>query len=130
MHLLVAPLAAPPPVADERPSLEELAYRFGTDKSHDDHKYTDLYSMLLDPIRDRVQNMTEIGVAAAQSLEMWHTYFPHALVWGIGDVLDGPQRPTFHEQLCELLGRCRATSRGCHGAVTRRSTNETNHPRR
>ena len=29
-----------------------LAYHFGTDKSHDDHKYTDLYSMLFEPLRD------------------------------------------------------------------------------
>jgi hypothetical protein len=69
--------------AAELLSLEELAYRFGTDKSHDDHKYVDLYSMLLDPIRERVYNMTEIGVAAGQSLEMWHAYLPNSLVWGI-----------------------------------------------
>ena len=30
--------------AGARPSLEDLAFRFGTDKAHDDHKYTDLYA--------------------------------------------------------------------------------------
>ena len=42
----------------------------GTDKSHDDHKYTDLYASLFDPIRDRVLNVTEIGIAMGQSLQV------------------------------------------------------------
>ena len=33
------------------PSLETLMFYYGTDKSHDDHKYVDLYSALFDPIR-------------------------------------------------------------------------------
>lgn len=36
-------------------SLERLAYRMGTDKSKDDHKYVDLYASLFDPIRDTVR---------------------------------------------------------------------------
>ena len=65
------------------PSLEALAFYYGTDKSHDDHKYVDLYETLFDPIRDKVLNMTEVGVAGGKSLELWQTYFPHAHIWGL-----------------------------------------------
>ena len=108
-------------------NLEELAYHYGTDKSHDDHKCaapptelsihahtanridhhlpcdgpppplcvdspsprvcsvadTDLYAMLFTPIRQQVLNVTEIGVAAGQSLQMWHDFFPRAQLWGL-----------------------------------------------
>jgi len=71
------------PVPTSEADLETLAYHFGTDKGHDDHKYTDLYSMLFDPLRNIVQNVTEVGIAAGQSLWLWHDYFPHAQVWGV-----------------------------------------------
>lgn len=64
-------LTAPPRLAD------------GTDKAHDDHKYTDCYASLLDPIRDSVRNMTEIGIAAGNSLQMWHDYFDKAAITGV-----------------------------------------------
>jgi SAM-dependent methyltransferase len=66
-----------------RSSLEELAFFYGTDKGHDDHKYTDLYHALFEPIRDRVSNITEIGVALGQSLQVWHDFFERANVWGV-----------------------------------------------
>ena len=66
-----------------RASLEDLAYYYGTDKGHDDHKYTDLYNALFEPIRDRVLNGTEIGVALGQSLQVWHDFFENANVWGV-----------------------------------------------
>lgn len=75
----VAAVAAVTP----RPSLEDLAFHYGTDKGHDDHKYTDLYNALFEPIRDRVTNITEIGIALGQSLQVWHDYFEHANVWGV-----------------------------------------------
>ena len=64
------------------PELEDLAYKAGTDKSKDDHKYVDVYASLFDPIRQHVRNVTEIGVASGQSISMWHKYFHHADVWG------------------------------------------------
>ena len=67
---------------DAVPSLEELAYRYGTDKSKDDHKYIDLYMSLFDPIRFQVRNIAELGIASGQSLQMWHEYFSNARVWG------------------------------------------------
>lgn len=64
-------------------SLEGLAYKAGTDKSKDDHKYVDVYAALFDPLRTSVRNITELGVAAGQSVELWHNYFPNAHVFGI-----------------------------------------------
>ena len=69
------------------PSLEELAYNYGTDKSHDDHKYVDLYASLFDPIRETVLNVTEIGVSAGQSMLMWHDYFTRATIHGVDIVV-------------------------------------------
>merc|ERR1712079_816925 len=64
-------------------SLEALMYEFHTDKARDDHKYSDLYGMLFDPIRHRVSNVTELGVMAGQSLKVWHEYFANARIYGI-----------------------------------------------
>ena len=65
------------------PTLEDLAYYYGTDKSRDDHKYTALYSTLFEPIRHTALNVTEVGIATGQSLQMWHDYFDQAHIWGI-----------------------------------------------
>ena len=65
------------------PDLETLGYHFGTDKSHDDHKYTDLYGMLFAPLRRTARNITEIGIATGQSMWLWNDYFSEAHVWGI-----------------------------------------------
>lgn len=43
---------------------ESLAFHYGTDKSHDDHKYTDLYALLLDHTRHSAMNISEVGVMA------------------------------------------------------------------
>ena len=43
--------------------LEDLFYKYGTDKSKDDHGYSDFYSILFDSIKDTVTNMTEIGIS-------------------------------------------------------------------
>jgi len=64
---------------DDRPHyLETLMYKYGSDKSHDDHGYTDLYQMLFDPIRLSVKNITEVGISAGQSIQAWYHYFPNA----------------------------------------------------
>ena len=68
---------------DLLPSLEQLAFRYGTDKSHDDHKYTDLYASLFDPIRLSAKNITEIGIMTGQSIQLWCSFFIHATIWGV-----------------------------------------------
>lgn len=66
------------------PTLSELADRHGTDKSlHRGHGYVNLYGMLLDPHRDSVRNVTEIGVLYGQSVTMWAEYFANAHIWGL-----------------------------------------------
>ena len=62
--------------------LEYLGYKYGTDKSRDDHKYVNTYAPLFDPIRQQVLNVTEVGVAYGASMQMWHDYFPHATIHG------------------------------------------------
>lgn len=64
-------------------SLESLMFKYGTDKSKDDHKYSDLYSILFDPLRDKPINITEIGVASGQSLQVWNEYFSNAQIFGL-----------------------------------------------
>ena len=68
---------------DPHHATPSLSLADGTDKGHDDHKYTDLYNAIFEPIRDRVVNITEIGVALGQSLQVWHDYFEKAHVWGV-----------------------------------------------
>ena len=75
-------------VPGSRLSLEALAYNYGTDKSKDDHKYVDVYAPLLEPLRDTLANLTEIGVSAGQSIGMWRAFLaPAARVWGFDLVL-------------------------------------------
>lgn len=64
--------------SEESITVEELMYKYKSDKSRDDHGYTKLYHMILAPIRHSVVNMTEIGIAAGQSLQAWYRYFPNA----------------------------------------------------
>lgn len=80
------PASTPPAPPRTLPSLEELAFLYGTDKSHDDHKYVDVYAALFDSTRLAARNVTEIGIASGQSLQMWSDYFAHADIWGV-DVL-------------------------------------------
>lgn len=61
--------------------LEKLMYKYGSDKSHDDHGYTDLYQMILDPIRLDITNVSEIGISAGQSVQAWYHYFPRANIY-------------------------------------------------
>ena len=67
--------------------LEYLMYKYGTDKSKDDHKYSDLYAMLFDPIRREVHNFLEIGIEMGRSMMVWHDYFKDAIIYGI-DLFD------------------------------------------
>ena len=68
-------------------SLETLAYKYGTDKSKDDHKYVDIYHSLFHDRRHRILNLTEIGVSTGQSVAMWSDYFENAHIWGFDPLL-------------------------------------------
>jgi hypothetical protein len=68
-------------------TLEDLGYKYGTDKSRDDHRYVVPYAQIFGQFRGRVQNITELGVAAGQSLDVWHDFFPCAHVYGIDPLI-------------------------------------------
>ena len=70
--------------------MEALALAAGADKARDDHGYVSLYSMLFEPIRHRVRNITEIGIHHGKSLTLWHGYFARANIYGI-DISVQPQ---------------------------------------
>jgi hypothetical protein len=64
----------------------------GNDKARDEPSFVDLYGILLDPIKDSVRNVTEVGVLSSSSevgvayrlsVEMWNEFFPSALIWGV-----------------------------------------------
>ena len=91
--------------AEGSPTLEELAFHLGTDKSQDDHKYVHAYMALFDPIRWKVRNMMEIGVATGQSLQMWLEYFSQARVTGIDKTVHNSVKAHFRTQpRATLLG--------------------------
>jgi len=62
--------------------IEELMYKYGSDKSRDDHSYTKFYNMIFASIRLSVTNITEIGISQGQSIQAWYRYFPHAEIHG------------------------------------------------
>ena len=58
--------------------VEELMYKYKSDKSRDDHSYVKLYNMIFANIRHSVTNMTEVGISHGQSIQAWFRYFPNA----------------------------------------------------
>lgn len=73
---------------DDNIHIEDLMYKYKSDKSREDHGYTKLYHMIFSPIRMSVRNITEIGIAAGQSLQAWYRYFPNADIHGFDISLD------------------------------------------
>lgn len=59
--------------------LENLMFKYGTDKSKDDHGYVNVYSSLF-PFyrRESISNVLELGVATGQSLQVFREYFNNA----------------------------------------------------
>ena len=104
-------------------TLEDLAYTAGTDKSHDDHKYTDVYSALFDDVlRRAARNVTEIGVMYGQSMVLWNEYFESAEVWGFDNWVRHSVHnmtsafPRVHYQYCNTLS-VYGTRNGTHNKV-------------
>mmetsp|Transcript_1799 Transcript_1799/g.3865 ORF Transcript_1799/g.3865 Transcript_1799/m.3865 type:complete len:175 (+) Transcript_1799:22-546(+) len=65
-------------MANDNVTVEDLMYKYKSDKSRDDHGYSKLYNMLFSTLRNSVTNMTEVGIAAGQSVQAWYRYFPNA----------------------------------------------------
>ncbi len=62
-------------------NLDELAIKYGTDKSHAVHNYTKVYEDIF--IGRKVKSMLEIGVHTGASHRMWRDYFPKATIYAI-----------------------------------------------
>ncbi|KAL7528313.1 hypothetical protein ACHAXR_002376 [Thalassiosira sp. AJA248-18] len=92
-------------------TVEDLMYKYKSDKSRDDHGYTKLYNMILSPIRHSVRNITEVGIAAGQSLQAWYRYFPNAEIhafdvhWMDDRVKEnlGHLKPRVHSHIVNIL---------------------------
>ncbi len=68
--------------------LEELAKKYGTDKTSEGHgfngkNYMNRYEFLFSPIREKVKSILEIGVLGGASLRVWEEYFPNATIYGL-----------------------------------------------
>ena len=57
----------------------------------------DLYHALFADRRERVLNLTEIGVATGQSVAMWADYFANAHIFGLD--------PTLHANVMHFFSR-------------------------
>jgi hypothetical protein len=81
--------------------LDDLAKKYGTDKSSAFHAYTAHYERWFGPIRFNVLTVLEIGVANGASLRMWKDFFPVAHIQG----LDNDPRFMFSEErITTVLG--------------------------
>ena len=69
-------------------TLDELAIKYGTDKSSKCHNYCVLYEQMFGAMRDEPLKILEIGVGTGASLKMWLEYFPNAEIHGIDISLD------------------------------------------
>ena len=62
------------------PTLQELAFMYGTDKGSEGHNYVPFYEQHLPKSPKKI---LEIGVKSGASIKMWLKYFPEALVHGM-----------------------------------------------
>ena len=80
-------------------SLEELAFKYGTDKRGSRHGYVKTYEELFGNWRDIPMKLLEIGVYNCASHHMWTEYFSKAQIHGI-DINDAQfeeyKRPRLH----------------------------------
>lgn len=63
--------------------LEELAFKYGTDKRGSRHGYVKTYEELFSPWQSIPIKLLEIGVYNCSSHNMWVDYFPNAQIYGI-----------------------------------------------
>ena len=94
-----AKVAAPSvAVPSDRVNLTQLADKYGSDKGSTKHRYTELYHMLFEPLRERKMNFLEMGLFIGgpehgvdkdrvttdlPSIKMWLEYFPKSHIHGL-----------------------------------------------
>lgn len=64
-------------------SLDEIAIKYGTDKSSKIHNYCDKYEKYFNFTRESDIKILEIGVFNGESLSTWNEFYPNSLVVGI-----------------------------------------------
>ncbi|WP_165570478.1 glycosyltransferase 61 family protein [Aeromicrobium sp. IC_218] len=72
-----------PDAPPQRPTLDEIGLRTGTDKSSTLHDFLRVYDRELGHLRDREITMIEIGVHQGSSLRMWEEYFSRGRIVGV-----------------------------------------------
>ncbi|PDT53517.1 MULTISPECIES: class I SAM-dependent methyltransferase [Sinorhizobium] len=90
-------------------TLDELAIRFGTDKSSKHHNYTRVYQSEFASRRQTTRGVIEIGIGgqtykgtAGASLRMWAEYFSNANVVGID--IDPSTEANYGERIHAVIG--------------------------
>lgn len=64
-------------------SLDALAVRCRTDKSHLVHNFAQFYDSYFSSLRDKPVKLLEIGVGRGASIRMWRRYFPKGKMFAI-----------------------------------------------
>lgn len=67
--------------------LDEIALKYGTDKSSNWHNYGPVYDKFFLNTRETISTVVEIGIENGKSLPMWAEYFVNAKIIGI-DILE------------------------------------------
>lgn len=83
-------------------SLDELAIKFGTDKSSKFHNYTAIYENYFSSIKDKPLVFVEIGFGRGNSTYMWEAYFPNAEI----HIIDINRNDCFSKYGKKLSSRC------------------------
>jgi cephalosporin hydroxylase len=78
--------------------LDNLAIKYGSDKSSKGHGYTKYYAKHLDPMRLNNLKVLELGVRQGWSMHMWHDYFENGQICGIDNNEEGLCPDGFDEE--------------------------------
>jgi len=86
-----------------RETLDELARKYGTDKSSK-HNYCPIYEERIGHLRDQPCKILELGVLGGQSLLMWYDYFPQARIVGLDQKLIFAPDPVHQDRIAVVQG--------------------------
>ena len=78
-------------------NLDQLAIKYGSDKSSQGHGYTKYYAQHLEPMRTSSLHVLELGVREGWSMAMWHDYFENSQICGIDNDEEGLCPKSFSE---------------------------------
>ena len=79
-------------------NLDELAQKYGSDKSSKGHGYVKYYEQHFCSLKDLNLKILELGVREGWSMRMWHDYFPNSIICGIDNDLENLCPASFEEE--------------------------------